>query len=407
MKPLPNGWTEQRVGNLINGLETGVSVNGEDDYSDLNNPAVLKVSAVSYGFFNPYAAKGIKGDELSRAKTTPKAGQIIISRSNTETLVGASVFVESDYPNLYLPDKLWQTIPKINTNMKWLSYVLASDYIRYVLSKLGTGTSGSMKNITQDEFLGVKALVPPLPEQTKIAQILTTWDNAIRTTEQLIANSEQQKQALMQQLLTGKKRLLNDNGERFGKEWEEKEISSLLSESRITHNVTNDAGKRLTVKLNLNGIEHREQRGTEAENVTAHFVRRAGQFIYGKQNFHKGAFGIIPNKFDLFETSQDIPTFDFQESVHAVWFYYFCSQKWFYTGLENQMTGTGSKRLNPKDFFKISISVPSLKEQQKIAAVLTAADNEIETLKQTLCRLKTEKQALMQQLLMGRLRVSF
>ena len=50
MKPLPNGWTEQRVGNLINGLETGVSVNGEDDYSDLNNPAVLKVidAAINY-----------------------------------------------------------------------------------------------------------------------------------------------------------------------------------------------------------------------------------------------------------------------------------------------------------------------------------------------------------------------
>ncbi|WP_204478447.1 restriction endonuclease subunit S, partial [Aeromonas veronii] len=54
--------------------------------------------------------------------------------------------------------------------------------------------------------------VPPLPEQQKIAKILSTWDKAITTTEQLLANSQQQKKALMQQLITGKKRLLDKNG---------------------------------------------------------------------------------------------------------------------------------------------------------------------------------------------------
>ena len=394
MKPLPNGWTEQRVGNLINGLETGVSVNGEDDYSDLNNPAVLKVSAVSYGFFNPYAAKGIKGDELSRAKTTPKAGQIIISRSNTETLVGASVFVESDYPNLYLPDKLWQTIPKINTNMKWLSYVLASDYIRYVLSKLGTGTSGSMKNITQDEFLGVKVLVPPLPEQTKIAQILTTWDNAIRTTEQLIANSEQQKQALMQQLLTGKKRLLNDNGERFCGEWKRNVLKNILQISngkQLNRSTLSKNGDYPVINGGITPSGYTERFNTNANTITISEGGNSCGFVaYQKRNFWCGGhcYAIINLKLNLAFT------------YHLL--------KFNEAQIMNLRVGSGLPNIQKKALEDFNVCYPMfLKEQQKIAAVLTAADNEIETLKQTLCRLKTEKQALMQQLLTGRLRVSF
>ncbi|MFB0954129.1 MAG: restriction endonuclease subunit S, partial [Aeromonadaceae bacterium] len=66
---------------------------------------------------------------------------------------------------------------------------------------------------------GLTLPIPPLPEQKKIAKILSTWDQAISTTEQLLANSQQQKKALMQQLLTGKKRLLDKNGVRFSGEW--------------------------------------------------------------------------------------------------------------------------------------------------------------------------------------------
>ena len=205
---VPSGWVDGRVKDLVKGLETGVSVNGEDRPRDKSEKAVLKVSAVSYGIFNPNACKVIEPHEISRAKSTPKEGQVIISRSNTEELVGASAYVEKTYADLYLPDKLWQTIPKADSNMKWLSYVLSSGHSRYTLSKLATGTSGSMKNITQEELLNLKILIPPPHEQKKIAQTLSVWDKAITTTEQLLANSQQQKKALMQQLLTGKIRFV-------------------------------------------------------------------------------------------------------------------------------------------------------------------------------------------------------
>lgn len=262
----------------------------------------------------------------------------------------------------------------------------------------------TIKTIGLPYFKKLKIAVPPYQEQKKIAEILSTWDKAITITEQMLANSRQQKKALTQQLLTGKNRLLDENGTRFSGEWTPKEIGSFLKESR-TPSKTNDPSKRLTVRLNLKGVEPREFRGTEAVESTAHFVRSAGQFIYGKQNIHKGAFGIIPKDLDAYETSQDLPAFDFTGACDSTWFYHYMTQEHFFASLENKMSGTGSKRLNPKTFFKIKIACPTLEEQQKISAVLSTADQEIKALQQKLDVLKREKTALMQQLLTGKRRV--
>lgn len=89
-------------------------------------------------------------------------------------------------------------------------------------------------------------------------------------------------------------------------EWEEKRLGQMLTESKIPITDSNPQ-KRITVRLNLKGVEKREFKGTEAENATYFFVRSSGQFIYGKQNIHKGAFGIIPEELDGYESSQDIP----------------------------------------------------------------------------------------------------
>ncbi len=69
---VPNGWNDGRVEDLVSGLESGVSVNGEDRPLAKGEKGVLKVSAVSYGVFDEYAVKAVtSGEELKRAKNTP------------------------------------------------------------------------------------------------------------------------------------------------------------------------------------------------------------------------------------------------------------------------------------------------------------------------------------------------
>ena len=98
-----------------------------------------------------------------------------------------------------------------------------------------------------------------------------------------------------------------------------KKVKDFLIESKIEG--IDDINKRLTVKLNLKGITIRESKTIEIEGATKQFIRKSGQFIYGKQNLHKGAFGIIPKELDGYLTSSDIPSFDFKKGIEPKWFY--------------------------------------------------------------------------------------
>ncbi|WP_299587880.1 restriction endonuclease subunit S [uncultured Microbulbifer sp.] len=409
---VPKGWRKGRVDDLLLGLESGVSVNGEDRTLSKGEQGVLKVSAVSYGVFDPSAAKVIAPYEISRAKTSPKANQIIISRSNTEELVGASAYIEKDYLDLFLPDKLWQTIPKPDSNMKWLSYILASDSTRYRLSNLATGTSGSMKNITKGELLSLRISIPPLTEQKKIAQILSTWDKAIDTSEKLLANSCQQKKALMQQLLTGKKRLRDKNGVRFSGEWKLKKLSQICdlnprkpaepSDGLVSFiamdSVSEDAKikrqeERKYIEVNK-GFTSFIDHDVIVAKITPCFENGKGAYAEGLKN----SVGFGSTEFHILRAKQDIS---------SKYIYYTTNTSEFRIRGEANMQGSAGQKRVTTDYLKgLKLSLPSsLGEQEKIAATLSSADREIETLQQKLDCLKQEKKALMQQLLTGKRRV--
>ncbi len=426
---VPNGWCEGRVEDLLYGLESGVSVNGEERNFGTNEKAVLKVSAVTYGSFNPAAAKVIDGEELERAKTNPKRGQVIISRSNTEELVGASAYVDQDYPNLFLPDKLWQTIPKANADMKWLSYVLASNHARYTLSNLATGTSGSMKNITKGELLSLKILIPPESEQKKIAKILSTWDKAITTVEQMLVNSQQQKKALMQQLLTGKKRLLDRNGVRFSGKWKTsitpyKQLPNDWSEiglSRISSFITKGSTPTTYgyewqdngipfIRSECVGESGFKESGLAFIGDDAHKTMSRSQVFSGDILItitgNVGRVCKLPESIPEANINQHIAKITLDKNVVCPDFVFHCLQDRKYRiHFERITTGQAYPQISLVQVRDVVIPMPTVYEQQKIAAVLSNADHEIISLQKKLYALKQEKKALMQQLLTGKRRV--
>lgn len=395
---VPEGWIEGRVHDLLYGLEAGVSVNGDDRPKSSTEKAVLKVSAVSYGYFDETACKVISNGELDRARIHPKAGQIIISRSNTEELVGASAYINKNYDDLFLPDKLWQTVPKPESNMKWLSYVLASKHARYTLSNLATGTSGSMKNITKSELLTLKLLIPPAKEQNKIARILSTWDQSIEVTEKLLNNSQQQKKALMQQLLTGKKRLPGFSGE-----WQWCKSNEIFK--TVSKKNNNDAEELLAVTQNQGVLPRSifERRVVMPEGSTAGYkLVIPGNFIISLRSFQGGLEysyyrGLVSPAYTVLEPMREINNEFYKQ--------YFKSYN-FIGHLAVAVIGIrDGKQISYDDFSFLKLPYPPINEQQKIASVLSAADKEIEILEQKLGCLRQEKKALMQQLLTGKRRV--
>ncbi|MCK6685842.1 MAG: restriction endonuclease subunit S [Thermoanaerobaculia bacterium] len=164
---------------------------------------MLKTSAVSYGVFRPEENKVVRADEVSRARLQPRKDTVLVSRMNTIELVGASAYVERDWPDLVLPDRIWSLTPRTGrADGRWLHYLLSSKAVRRVLIDVAGGTSGSMKNISQNRFLGMEVDTPPLPEQQKMAAILSSMDETIERTTVVIDQIHAVKKAMMQELLT-------------------------------------------------------------------------------------------------------------------------------------------------------------------------------------------------------------
>jgi len=205
---IPKEWEVKRLGNYLINLEAGVSVNSLD-VSSSNHIAVLKTSAVSQGYFFPDENKIVVSKDLERVKTSPKADSIIISRMNTPLLVGECGYIEKDYPLLFLPDRLWQTVfrDKESICVLWLNYLLNTERYRKFVKDTATGTSDSMKNITKSSFFELEIPICMIFEQNEIAKRLLSLDNKLRTEEMLLQKYQSIKRGLMGDLLNGKKKV--------------------------------------------------------------------------------------------------------------------------------------------------------------------------------------------------------
>jgi type I restriction enzyme S subunit len=205
-------WDRRQLGSEIVGLDAGVSVNSLNDDSGLDSdgPAILKTSAVENGVFVKNECKRIAPSDVERARLNPCADSILISRMNTIDLVGECGYVDADYPRLFVPDRLWMTRfrPDSSICAKWLSYVLSSREYRLMLRAVATGTSGSMKNISKDSLLSLSITLPSGEEQRAIASVLSDIDAEIAALERRRVKTRALKQGMMQELLTGKTRLV-------------------------------------------------------------------------------------------------------------------------------------------------------------------------------------------------------
>jgi type I restriction enzyme S subunit len=252
-------------------------------------------------------------------------------------------------------------------------------------------------------------LVPPLPEQRKIAKIFSTWDKAITTIEKLIETSKQQKKALMQQLLMGKKRLLNpETGKAFEGAWEEVTIGST---SKCFSGGTPSRSKEeyyggdipwiTSGKLNDRFVKSVNEYITELglKNSSAKVVKN-GSLLIAMYGATAGKVAI--NKLNGATVNQAVLALEPNIDCYNLFLFYL-----FEVEMDKalNLVQGGQPNLSAGIIKGIRIKLPSLIEQQKIASVLTAADKEIELLQAKLAHLKQEKKALMQQLLTGKRRV--
>ena len=207
---IPKYWNIGKLKYYWISVESGVSVNAAD--RPIDNPAqygVLKTSSVSKFIFNPHEHKQVNNDEYSRVTCPVTADCIIVSRMNTPDLVGACGYVEKTYPNLFLPDRLWQISFKNDVSAKFIWYYLNNKMVRSYISSLSTGTSSTMQNISQGQFGNISVCLPDSNEQKEIADYLDAKcaeiDRLIAKKEQLVKELESYKKSLIYEVVTGKR----------------------------------------------------------------------------------------------------------------------------------------------------------------------------------------------------------
>jgi type I restriction enzyme, S subunit len=267
--------------------------------------------------------------------------------------------------------------------------------------------SGSAQpQIVRADVLRFTVKIPPLPEQQRIAEILCTWDRAIERIEALMANARAQNKALMQALLTGKKRLPGFSGA-----WKHQQISEIST--RI--NRRND-GTRLPVLTisSTSGFVRQDQKYSRfmaGKSVESYIMLRKGEFAYNKGNSKTYEFGcvfdldefecgLVPHVYVCFKLKAGYSHRFYKALFEAD---YLAPQlcRLVNTGIRNN----GLLNITPAQFLSTSVPVPPLDEQDAIAAVMETASAKVRTLQVQLAGLREEKAALMQQLLTGKRRV--
>ena len=379
---IPEDWEVGSLKQAFPRLDAGVSVNSDD--SESSDYYILKTSAVRNGSVNIKEAKPVIRSDYARLKCPVKKGSIIISRMNTPAMVGECGFSTNDAPNTFLPDRLWQIEPSSpDYDFQWLNYLLNTEKYSTTIRATATGTSNSMKNIAKERLLEIGIPKPTIPEQHRIAEALSDFDELIASLEKLIEKKKAIKQGAMQELLTGKRRLPGFSGE-----WK-----------------TYKLGEALSVKHGKAQQEIETPVGKYPILATSGTIGRTNAYLCNLPSVLIGRKGTIdkPQYMDTpFWTIDTLFYTLINADFHAKYLYYlFCTIPW-----NDYNEASGVPSLSASVIESIPAKIPYYNEQLLISNYLTDLDEQIIRLEKKSKKARLIKQGMMQQLLTGKNRLS-
>jgi type I restriction enzyme S subunit len=180
-----------RLGDVLTRIDAGASPKALPRPAADGERGVLKVSAVTWGVFRPDENKALPPGYAGDGVPTVSRGDILISRANTTQLVGALARADQDHPELLLSDKILKLVPASDTaSGDYLLRVLRLPHVRELYESRATGTSGSMRNISQATIREALVPLPALAEQRRIARILDQADALRRQRREALALTE-------------------------------------------------------------------------------------------------------------------------------------------------------------------------------------------------------------------------
>lgn len=322
---------------------------------------------------------------------------LFITVAGTVGLVGE---IPSELDNANLTENANKISVK-NANKKYILYILSSDLIQNII--IATTTNNAQPKLALERIRDFQLPIPALPEQQKIATILSTWDTAIDNCKAIIDNLKNRNIGLAHQLLSGKKRTIE-----FEKNIKEDFyiVEKFLKEISIKNSKL-EVKRVLSVTNNRGFINQSEQfdREVASADLTNYKIVKKNQFAYNPSRVNVGSLdllktfeeGILSPMYVVFETDTKKLLPDF--------FHHHLKTYWFKGHIPMFIQGSVRDSLSFNGLCGMKFFIPSIEEQKAITNILDKATEELNQYQQKLKNLLIQKKGLMQQLLTGKTRV--
>ncbi|MDH3347159.1 MAG: restriction endonuclease subunit S [Desulfobulbaceae bacterium] len=401
------GWGKKTIGHLFD-VQLGKMLS-EKAKTGTQFPYLANFN-VRWGKFDFSKLNEMNFSDWEKAKYKLQKGDLLMCEGGE---IGRCAIWQGADMEIYYQKALHRVRPKrenISTNYLYL-------YMQFIASR-GKLTrlvgETSIAHLTREKLLGLAITFPPLPEQKAIADLLSTWDEAIEKAERLILVKEKQLRQMSRWLLLGHKRLGNQKIEladghifEYPSDWE------LVKIGKVAKEVSARNGESEETVLScskydgfVNSLDYFGKQVFSSDTSNYKVVKK-GQFGYPSNHVEEGSIGLLEHCekgivspiYVVFEASK--------EKVHSPYLYKLLKtdiyRHIFQVRTSSSVYRRGSLRWG--DFSKIKVLIPSLEEQQQISETLSSAQHEIDLLKQLAEKYKTQKRGLMQKMLNGKWRV--
>lgn len=330
---------------------------------------------------------------------------MVVMTEQAEGLLGSAAYAPTS--NRYLHNQRLGRVVDLDertVSKRYLYFLFNSLPVRRKISVSASGTK--VRHSSPDRIGDVEISLPPLPEQQKIADILGTWDEALEKLDALIAAKARRKQALMQQLLNGHRRLPG-----FCKPWEQIRFGDLMkSEDRYADFNDDNLYHLVSARRRAEGVFFRAAlHGRDIKTKVMKQVR-AGDFVISRMQVVHGGLGVVPSECDGFYASDSyevlVPRDPAKLSPRFIGHLCRTRRFWHHSLVCSHGVHIEKMTFVMADFEHEKFMIPEFAEQIAIAIVLETADTELRLLRQQRAALDHQKRGLMQKLLTGQLRVS-
>lgn len=384
---MPDGWKEVKLGDILLRVDYGTAA--KSNFS--GKCPVLRMGNLKDGKIDwsdlVYTSST---DEIKKYQLV--TGDILFNRTNSRDLVGKTAIYRNEYPAIFA-GYLIRLRVKNECDAFFLNYYMNSEKFINFCKAVRTDAIGQ-SNINAQSLQCFRFLLPPLPEQKTIADMLSVWDSMIEKTEKLIDEKEKKYSWFMEKVFSVKGKKEQVLVKKFAQEVSVR--NSSLSVTQVL-SVTNKNGFVLP--------EEQFSRQVASSDLSNYKIVKKGQFAYNPSRISVGSIARLDN-WDTAVLSPMYTVFEIKEDmVNSDYFLH-----WLHSHRANQKIKTcaqGGVRaiVNFSDFASISLYVPEKRKQDEIADVLNSMQKEITLLRQLADKYKLQKQGLMQKLLTGQWRI--